>query len=67
MIIGRRSPLTGLYTEMDLPITEEQIARFEAPNRSELLQDIFPDLSASEREFVKSGYTDSDWKAIFGD
>ena len=66
MIFARRSPLTGIYTEMDLDVTAEQVARFEAPDRKELIQDIFPNLTDSEREFIKTGYTDSDWKAIFG-
>lgn len=67
MLITRRSPFTGLYNEMDLDITQEQMNRFDLPrDRREPIQDIFPNLSASEREFLLTGYTDSDWKALFG-
>lgn len=66
MIIERRSPFTGQYNQLDIAVTEEQLERFYAPDRKELLQDIFPNLSNSEREFIKTGYTDSDWKCIFG-
>lgn len=67
MKITRRSPLTKLYNEMDLDVTQDQINRFDKPKHlREPIQDIFPNLSASEREFLKTGYTDEDWKQIFG-
>lgn len=67
MLITRRSPYTGLYNEMDLDITQEQMNRFDLPrDRREPIQDIFPNLTPSEREFLLTGYTDSDWKALFG-
>ena len=31
-----------------------------------LVQDIFPNLNVDEREFIMTGYTDEDWKAIHG-
>lgn len=64
MEILRKSPLTGNLNVMDLPVTEEQMRRFEA--RQGYIQDIFPDLTPSQREFIKTGYTDEDWQAIFG-
>lgn len=68
MLITRRSPFTGLYNEMDLDITQEQMNRFDLPrDRREPIQNIFPNLSDSEREFLLTGYTDEDWKAIFGE
>lgn len=67
MKIVRRSPLTGIYNEMDLDVTQDQINRFDKPaHLRETIQDIFPNLSASEREFIKTGYTDEDWNYIFG-
>ena len=35
------------------------------PNRR-LVQEIFPQLSDVEREFLKTGYTASDWRVING-
>lgn len=67
MKITRRSPLTGILNEMDLDVTHEQMNRFNLPrDQREPIQDIFPNLSDSEREFLLTGYTDEDWKAIFG-
>jgi len=62
MIVKRKSPLTGLVHEMDLPITDEQIERYA---RGALLQVAFPNLSNAEREFYKTGYTPSDWETMF--
>lgn len=64
MKISRKSPLTGIITTIDLPITSEQIRKYES---GEMIQNAFPNLSPSEREFYKTGYTDDDWKALFGE
>ena len=64
MLITRTSPLTGIPTTLDLDVTPVQMLEFQS-NRRRLLQDIFPDLSASDREFIKTGYTQSDWETLF--
>jgi|8_EtaG_2_1085327.scaffolds.fasta_scaffold15218_3 hypothetical protein len=33
--------------------------------REGLIQDLFPGLSASEREFIQTGITDSEWDEVF--
>ena len=58
MIISRVSPFTGKVNTMDLPITEEQIERWK---RGAYAQDVWPDLTPSQREFLISGCTDEDW------
>lgn len=63
MIITRTSAITGVTHSIDLPVTEEQVMEY---NRGALLQNAFPNLSAGDREFIKSGVTDSEWKDIFG-
>lgn len=63
MLVSRVSPLTGVETTLDLDITPEQYDRFV---RGEgLIQEIFPDLSADQREFILSGYTAEDWNVLF--
>ena len=62
MIIARVSQLSGIPRFMDLPITEDQI---EAYQNGVLLQNAFPQLSPSEREFFKSGITDEEWQSAF--
>jgi hypothetical protein len=59
MIINRVSPFTGKVNTMNLPITEEQIARWK---RGAYAQDVWPDLTPSQREFLISGSTEEDWE-----
>jgi hypothetical protein len=47
---------------MDLDITPEQVAAYEA---GALLQNAFPQLSADEREFYKTGITAESWDEMF--
>ena len=64
MIVSRQSPFTGLINEMDLDVTPEQLAELRSPDRR-LVQEIFPNLTSAEREFVKTGYTQEDWDQMF--
>jgi len=64
MIVERCSNLTGEWNEMDLPITEEQLQRYE--NGEGCVQSIFPTLPAEQREFIMSGITPQEWKKVFG-
>ena len=64
MKITRTNPMTGNTVSMDIDVTPAQIVSWE---RGELVQNAFPNSTPSEREFIKSGYTDSDWNAMFGE
>lgn len=66
MIIGRKSPLTGQLNHMDLDVTQEQLIELATPVRGSV-QEIFPDLSPDQREFLLTGYTPEDWVKIFGE
>lgn len=63
MQITKVSPLTGKSNTMDLPVTQEQIDRWQ--RREGLIQNIMPDLSPDQREFLMSGYTPEDWATLF--
>lgn len=65
MIIVRRSPFSGQVHEMDLPITQAELDEFNSP-QGRLIQDIWPDLTPGQREFIKTGITDEEWDAAFG-
>ena len=54
---------TGVTRSKDLPITQAQIDNY---RNGALLQDAFPNLSAGDREFFKTGVTDEEWKETFG-
>ena len=63
MKITRTSIFTGIERTLDLPITESQIAEWKAGG---LIQDVMPNLTASQREFVMTGVTDEEWDNEFG-
>ena len=65
MKIERKSNLSGAIGTMELDVTEEQMVRFYSGN--ELVQNIFPNLSGEEREFLISGILPTEWAATFGD
>lgn len=64
MIVQRISALTGRSSEMDLPVTEEEIARWRG---GELVQDVWPSLSPDQREFLITGSTPEEWDEVFGE
>ena len=49
---------------MDLNVTEAQLSRWEA---GELIQNVFPDLSPDDREFLMTGVTAEEWAEFVGD
>jgi hypothetical protein len=53
--------MTGEKNEMLLPVTNEQIERWQ---NGELIQNVFPHLSPSEREFLISGVTPEEWNVV---
>jgi len=65
MIITKRSPRTGKLNERDIPVTQIQLDTWKSTGRN--IQDVMPDLSADDREFLMTGYTPEDWAAIFPD
>ena len=62
MLITRTNPFNGSVNTRDLDITPEQVAAYEA---GELLQNAFPNLSADDREFFKTGI--DNWDEMFGE
>lgn len=64
MIVERRSVLTGKLRRREIPVTQEQIDRWQ---EGELIQFAMPHLSPSERDFVKLGITDDEWAVLSHD
>ena len=60
----RVSPLTGITNTMYMDISDDQLEEWNDPNRTRLVQDIFTNLTEAEREFIMTGYTQSDWKEM---
>lgn len=64
MKITKKSILTGKTRTMDLPITEAQYARY--VDGADLIQNILPHLTSSQREFLMTGITDDEWALAMG-
>ena len=62
MLIQRVSPFSYRLNAMELDITLEQITRYAAGGV--LIQDAFPNLTAEQREFYKTGITPDEWEAL---
>jgi len=64
MKVTRVSPMSGSHT-MELDVTQAQLDEFFGPKPRRLIQDIFPNLSPVQREFIQTGYTAEDWAKMF--
>jgi hypothetical protein len=62
MKIVRKSLITGKIRSRDLPVTEAQLTAW---RKGTLIQDAMPQLSADEREFIKTGITADEWDEAF--
>ena len=63
MIITRKSIISGTLYTRDLDVTQEQLVAYED---GALLQDAFPQLSADDREFIKTGISSLEWLQMSG-
>lgn len=70
MRITKRSPATNTLNSMDLPVTKVQLEEFLSAKTKRRIQDIFPQLTPAQREFIRIGYTPEDdakaFDEIFG-
>jgi len=62
MKITRTNPFNGEVNTLDINVTDAQIEYYAA---GALIQDAFPNLSADDREFIKTGITAESWDAMF--
>ena len=61
--IIRKSPVSGITHSMEIVCTKDQLLRYE--KGEEYIQDIFPNLSPDQREFILTGITSEEWDEIF--
>ena len=64
MLLTMTSTLTGKVHTMDLDVTETQLSIYFSGGG--LLQNVFPQLTPPEREFIKTGITPTEWEEVFG-
>ena len=62
MLITKKSMLTGKQNQREIDCTDEQIEKWKG---GQLIQEVMPNLTPSDREFLISGTTDEEWDAHF--
>lgn len=62
MILTKKSLITGKDNTMVLSITEEEYVQgMIRRSNGELIQNVFPNMSTLEREFILTGSTEDEW------
>ena len=64
MLVGRKSMITGIKSEMDLNVSEKQITLW---MEGALIQNVMPHLTPSEREFLMTGMSLEEQAGVFKD
>jgi hypothetical protein len=68
MNITKISSLTGIEHTLSINITQDELLRVENRyNSKELIQNIVPNLTMDEREFLMTGITNEEWIRTFGE
>jgi|TARA_R110000782_G_scaffold6600_3_gene22679 hypothetical protein len=62
MLITKKSLVTGNITTKDIDVSVQQL---DAWQNGLLIQDAMPQVSAPDREFIKSGITNEEWNNLF--
>lgn len=63
MKVTRKSAFTGHLNTMEIDCTAQQL--FDFHEGKGFVQDIFPNLTAGEREFLMTGCTPEEWDTMF--
>jgi len=61
MIVTRKNIFTGQERSLNLDVTQEQLNRWK---NGELIQNVFPNLSVDEREFLMTGIVGEEWNEL---
>lgn len=64
MILTNKSQQSGIETTKDLPITADQLKQWRSGEG--LIQNIFPNLTPYQRDWLKYGYTEDEYKELYG-
>ena len=64
MLVGKKSMITGIKSEMDLNVSEKQITLW---MEGALIQNVTPHLTPSEREVLMTGMSLEEQAGVFKD
>lgn len=62
MLIKRTSLVSGKTHIVEIDVTPDQITEWQ---NGALIQEVMPDLSPTDREFLMTGITDAEWGEEF--
>ena len=62
MLIAKTSSLTSKTHQMEIDVSDKQIALW---MEGALIQDVMPNLTPDEREFIMTGITPAEWDEAF--
>lgn len=62
--LQRKSIFTGKVNERDIPVSSDRIIAYLNGTDTRYIQDAFPELSADDREFIKTGATPEEWEEM---
>ena len=62
MLIAKTSSLTSKTHQMEIDVSEKQITLW---MEGALIQDVMPNLTPDEREFIMTGITPAEWDEAF--
>lgn len=66
MLIQKRSHISGKLNVMDIPVTMDRLDAY-LEGKGLLIQDVFPDLTPDQREFLLTGATPQEWDELFAE
>jgi len=61
MLITKTSMLSGNTSSMNIDVSQDQIDLWQGGS---LIQNVMPNLSADEREFIMTGVTPEEWDSM---
>ena len=62
MLVRKTSILSGVERVREMDVTQEQLQRWAL---GEKIQNVFPNLSADDREFIMTGVTGEEWEEFW--
>ena len=62
MLVRKTSILSGVERVREMDVTQEQLQRWAS---GEKVQNVFPHLSADDREFIMTGVTGEEWEEFW--
>jgi hypothetical protein len=63
MQIKRKSVISGIVRELNIPVNPDDYAAWQAGHGN--IQDMMPYLNERDREFILSGITKDEWNSAF--